>query len=65
MNNFTLLVWLIIGIGVFIFGPLITLWSINTLFGLSIAYSIETWFATIWLLMVTFGNVASNIKSKK
>jgi hypothetical protein len=65
MNNFTLLVLLLIGIGVFIFGPLITIWSLNTIFSLSIAYELETWFATVWLLMVTFGSLASTIKTKK
>jgi hypothetical protein len=65
MNNIALLVWLVIGIGVFIFGPLITIWSLNTIFSMSIAYTIETWFATVWLIMVTFGNLATTIKSKK
>ena len=31
-----------------IFGPLLTIWSLNTLFPvLAIPYSIETWFATV------------------
>ena len=30
-------------------GPLITIWSLNTLFSLNIAYNFATWFSTIWL----------------
>ena len=34
----------------FIFGPLITIWSLNTLFpALNIAYSWETWLAMVIL----------------
>lgn len=47
------------------FGPLATIWSINTLFTLTIPYTLETWGAVVWLSMVTFGNVVSTIKSKK
>ena len=30
-------------------GPLITLWSLNTLFSLNIEYNIATWFASLWI----------------
>ena len=30
-------------------GPLVAIWALNTLFGLAIAYSFKTWFATAWL----------------
>ena len=30
-------------------GPLLILWSINTLFGLGIAYNVKTWAATLIL----------------
>ena len=31
-----------------VFGPLLTIWALNTLFPvLAIPYSIETWFATV------------------
>jgi len=43
-----------------IFGPLITIWSLNTLFPvLAIPSNIATWFATLWV----FGFFA--MKSKK
>jgi hypothetical protein len=39
---------LILVIAAVIFGPLLTIWSLNTLFPvLAIPYSIETWFATV------------------
>jgi len=36
-------------------GPLITIWSLNTLFGLGIAYTFWTWLATLWLVGITVG----------
>lgn len=30
-------------------GPIITIWSLNTLFGVGIAYSLATWIAVVWL----------------
>ena len=46
MNKVTLL--LIFVIIVVVFGPLLTIWSLNTLFPvLAIPYSIETWLATV------------------
>lgn len=47
-----------------VFSPLITIWSLNTLFNLSIAYTIWTWLATAWLSLVTFGSVTSAIRKK-
>lgn len=46
-------------------GPLITIWSLNTLFGLGIAYTFWTWLAMVWLSLVTFGSVTSSIRNKK
>jgi hypothetical protein len=45
-------------------GPLVTIWSLNTLFNLDIAYTIWTWLATAWLSLVTFGSVTSAINKK-
>lgn len=36
-------------IALIIFGPLITIWAINLLFGLTIPMNIGTWFASFWL----------------
>ena len=65
MKTTTLLIWLAFIIAAVTFGPLATIWSINTLFTLTIPYTLVTWFAVVWLTMVTFGNVVSTIKSKK
>lgn len=56
---------ILLAVVLIIFGPLITIWSLNTLFGLGIAYSFWTWLATAWLSLVTFGSVSSAIRNKK
>lgn len=33
-------------------GPFVTIWSLNTLFGLGIAYNLWTWLAMIWIGMM-------------
>ncbi len=48
-----------------VFGPFISIWSLNTLFGLGIAYSFKTWLAAIWIQMVTFGGVQTAVKNNK
>ena len=52
-------------VALIVFGPLATIWSLNTLFGLGIAYTFWTWLATVWLSMVTFGSVTSSIRRNK
>lgn len=44
-------------------GPLATIWSINTLFGLSIEVTIATWFASFWLTSL-FGGAIIKTKMK-
>ena len=42
--------WIPVIIGavlIIIFGPLLSIWGLNTLFALSIPYTIKTWFAMI------------------
>lgn len=48
-----------------VFGPFVTMWSLNTLFGLGIAYTFKTWLATCWIQMVTFGGINAAINKKK
>ena len=38
-------------------GPLITLWSINALFGLGIAYNFWNWLAMAWIIAIFTYNV--------
>ena len=65
METTTKLIWIAFVIACITLGPLATIWSINTLFVLTIPYTIETWGAVVWLTMVTFGNVVSTIRDKK
>jgi hypothetical protein len=45
---------------VVLFGPLLTIWSLNTLFPvLSIPYSIETWLATVVIAGIFRGDGVS------
>lgn len=39
----------IICIALIVFGPLISIWALNLLFGLTIPYTLATWFAVLWL----------------
>jgi hypothetical protein len=32
-----------------VFGPMLTIWALNTLFGLGIPVNLATWFACLWL----------------
>lgn len=44
--------------------PLLTIWSLNTLFKLNIEYSISTWFAIVWLIGITFGSISGVLRKK-
>ena len=39
-----------------IYGPQITIWALNTLFGLNIPINLATWFATFWLTLLVFAS---------
>lgn len=56
--------WMIIGalIVLIIFAPLAVIWSLNTLFGLGIAYTFTNWLAMV-ILTGTFGK--ANVKINK
>ena len=45
---------------IFITGPFISIWALNTLFGLGIAYNFWTWLAMVWTMMV-IGGVRSGV----
>jgi hypothetical protein len=63
MSDFIKLVLIIAFIAlIIVFGPLITIWSLNTLFPvLAIPSNMYTWFATLWI----FGIIATNVRGKK
>ncbi len=35
-----------------VFGPQVTIWALNTLFGLNIPVNLATWFAAFWLTLL-------------
>jgi hypothetical protein len=48
-----------------IISPFLTIGALNTLFGLSIAYTFWTWLSVGWLNLVTFGGLGLSIRSLK
>lgn len=49
-------------IAIVVGGPLLIIWSINTLFAIGIAYTIKTWFAALVLGAVIGGGSSSKSK---
>lgn len=45
--------------------PLLTIASLNTLFGLNIAYTVYTHLSVMWLNLATFGGLGLSIRSLK
>lgn len=64
MNNTLISFFIVLAVALIFLGPIITIWSLNTLFNLNIDYTFGTWLATAWLQMVTVGNVVSAVKKK-
>ena len=56
---------LVVLLGVIIAGPLLTAASLNTLFGLNIAYTLYTYLSVMWLNITTFGGLGLSIRSLK
>ena len=51
-----ILLWLVILVAVAALGPLLVIWSLNTLFAFTIPFTIETWSAVIILGMFLKGD---------
>jgi len=49
-------------IAVIVLAPLVTIWALNTLFGLGIAYTFWTWAAAVWLQGIFGGAIAAASK---
>jgi hypothetical protein len=62
MKSSTLAFLLLFIVVILLVGPLVTIWSLNTLFGLDIDYTFWTWLAMGWLSLVTFGGVKGAIR---
>ena len=56
---------LVVLLAVIIAGPLLTIASLNTLFGLNIAYTLYTYLSVMWLNITTFGGLGLSIRSLK
>lgn len=52
-------------LAVILVGPLLTLASLNTLFGLNISYTVWTYLSVMWLNITTFGGLSMAIRSLK
>jgi hypothetical protein len=49
--------WLILLVAIAALGPLLVIWSLNTIFVLAIPFTLEAWVAVIILGMFLKGNV--------
>lgn len=58
----TVAVFVLLAAVLIICTPLITIWSLNTLFGLGIPYTPATWFAALWITAVLS---RSSVRSKR
>ena len=52
-------------LAVILVGPLLTIASLNTLFGLNIAYTVWTYLSVMWINITTFGGLGLSIRSLK
>lgn len=55
-------VFAVLLVTVIVIGPLLTIWSLNTLFGLGIAYNVKTWFAAFVLSSIASGRFTAMAK---
>ena len=60
MDSLEIVGVVLIVLGILFFAPLVTIWSLNMLFGLSIPIKLSTWFATLWL-----GTIIASSKQSK
>ena len=56
---------LVILLALMFVNPLLTIASLNTLFGLNIAYTLYTYLSVMWLNITTFGGLSVAIRSLK
>ena len=56
---------LVVLLSVSFVAPILTIASLNTLFGLSIAYTVYTYLSVMWLNLATFGGLGLSIRSLK
>jgi hypothetical protein len=52
---------ILVALAVLVLAPLMTISSLNVLFGLGIEFTVWTWASMFWLQAVTFGGVISAV----
>lgn len=61
MSNKQYAITILTSIAIIIYCPLISLWTLNTIFNLNIAYNIWTWLAMSWFhIIIIFIRSTSN-----
>lgn len=61
LELFKVIAIIVVVVLLIILGPGLTIFSMNTLFGLAIEFNFYTWFSTIWLGLIV-GNAGINFK---
>ena len=56
---------LVVLLAVIFVAPILTIASLNTLFGLNIAYTLYAYLSVMWLNITTFGGLSVAIRSLK
>ena len=56
---------LVVLLSVIFVAPILTIASLNTLFGLNIAYTVYTYLSVMWLNLATFGGLGLSIRRLK
>jgi len=56
MKTFTIVALILLAIFLIGIGPVLTIISLNAVFGLAIGITIWNWLAVLWLTMLLFGN---------
>ena len=56
---------LVVVLSVIFVAPILTIASLNTLFGLNIAYTLYAYLSVMWLNITTFGGLSVAIRSLK
>ena len=56
---------LVVLLSVIFVAPILTIASLNTLFGLNIAYTFSTYLSVMWMNLATFGGLGLSIRSLK
>jgi hypothetical protein len=59
MSIGTAIALLVLALLLIVVGPLVSIWALNTLFGLGIQYSVATWAAAAWCTMLFSSSAVS------